>query len=153
MTDAQQHILSELKKKVGTTHEADVAFTVQALTDTNHGATLQDTFSAIVDLERYGEVFRIGGPGNNPEDLVHLKGVRLFIVINGEPTEIRPSGPAGGGPWRWISVPPGPSEVILWYRPPLLGISLAMAAGGLLLAALAAAFAARRAKAGLPAEE
>jgi hypothetical protein len=53
--------------------------------------------------------------------------------VNGSPTEVLPSGPDGGGLWRQVPITPGKSEVVLRYTPPLLQISLSLAASGFLL--------------------
>lgn len=56
--------------------------------------------------------------------------------VNGAPAEVRPSGQAGEGLWRWIEVPAGESEVELTYFPPLLFEALGLTLVGALLIAL-----------------
>jgi hypothetical protein len=52
--------------------------------------------------------------------------------VEGNPVEVRPSGPDRSGPWRQVELPPGDSRVVMTYRPPLLDISLALSGAGLL---------------------
>lgn len=52
--------------------------------------------------------------------------------VNGTEEEIRPSGPDGNGPWRSIAVPPGRSNVVMKYEPPLLGTALLTSSSSLL---------------------
>lgn len=46
---------------------------------------------------------------------------------------VTPSGPDGGGLWREIAIPPGESDILLIYEPPLLRVSLWSSLVGLLL--------------------
>src|SRR5690606_16156638 len=52
--------------------------------------------------------------------------------VRGEAAGVRPSGEAGDGPWREVAIPPGESEVLLTYEPPLLRAALWICFGGLL---------------------
>jgi uncharacterized membrane protein YfhO len=54
--------------------------------------------------------------------------------VNGSPAEVRPSGFNEEGLWRWVTIPPGISEVRLTYRPPMLFPAMVLTIVGFALA-------------------
>ncbi|MCH8333377.1 hypothetical protein IIC65_05540, partial [Candidatus Sumerlaeota bacterium] len=81
---------------------------------------------------------RVRWSGSEPGTLeihdAYWKGWRA--TVNGQPAEVRPSGPGGQGLWRQVEIPPGEAEVTLTYHPPFVGFSLALTMIGVICCVL-----------------